>query len=217
MEVHYIVREIKVVLGVCTTDVPVLVLVTLCNKLLKVREYLIIAALSADKHSHAVIDLFPAVYRENDVVHLLVQELYLLIIEYQTVSCHSEAETLVSLLLTGAAVLYQLLYHIVVEHRLSAEEIDLKIIPVSRFLDKKIKCLLTCFKTHKPSALAVIALCRKAVLASHIAVLRNNQAHSLYWRVNSSERKLLIIVIAEQYLILIKRDYLIIALSDLLL
>ena len=85
-------------------------------------------------------------------------------------------------LLQGTAVGHQLLHHIPVHQRLSAEEIHLQVNPVSGVGHQEIQGLLSHLVGHKGSSSVVLALLGEAVLAGQVAVVGNVEAERLHHR-----------------------------------
>ncbi len=79
-----------------------------------------------------------------------------------------------------SAVSYDLLDYIKIHKRLAAEKIDLKIAPLSRISDQKIKRFPSDLSAHKRAPSVIFPFLRKAVFTGKIAVVRYVQTHGLY-------------------------------------
>src|SRR5699024_2752436 len=83
-EVQDVVGEVLVVFGEGSTDI-VLPVATFLNQLLELGQDDVVAAASVHAEAHAVVDLFSAVEREDDVVHFLIDVVDLVVGQQHTV------------------------------------------------------------------------------------------------------------------------------------
>ena len=86
--------EVLVFVGECTADI-ILLIASSCNELLVLREDSVIASLSVCKNTEIVIYLLASVNGKNYIGHLTVDEIYLFVVQKESVCCDSEAELLV--------------------------------------------------------------------------------------------------------------------------
>ena len=198
--VEYIVREINVVVSKGAANVVILAAARL-YEFLELRHYLIVASVARVIAAEMVVDLFSSVKAENYVAHLLVEKIYYLVVDKDSVSGKREAEVLVMLLLDASRVSHELLDNVPVHQRLAAEEVNLKVVASARVFDKEVKGALAYLKAHKSAIALILALTCKAIGAVEVAGVCNVQAESLY-------DLAVILVIAGKLLVLVNREQL---------
>lgn len=210
IETEHIVCEVGIIFGKGAADVIIL-MAALFNKTLVLVHEQVIGALAVGSFPHTVVDFPSAVHGEYHVGHFLVDEIYLFIVQEQTVGGYGKSEVLVVLLFLGAAVLHELLHSIEVHKRLAAEEIHLKIFPVCGVFEKEIESTSARIEIHDLSAETVISRRSEAVLTAEIAVHGDKQAHSLYGSSHGHFGELFVIVLGKESLFLIKLNDLVVA------
>ena len=94
IKMHNVLGKIKVILSVCTSYIPVLVIATLFNKALEILGYQVVAACAVNTHSHTVVDFLSAIDGKHDIVHLTVDEIDHFIGQVHAVSGSCESEYL---------------------------------------------------------------------------------------------------------------------------
>ena len=104
---------------------------------------------------------------QDHIVHLLVDEIDLVIIEEHAVGGDGKAELLVVFLFHAAGILYHLLDHIKVDERLPAEEVQLQVVdgPRNCAIRKSMACLAD-FSDMSIAALARSRPCRQSSTCS---------------------------------------------------
>ena len=101
--------------------------VSLLNKLLELGNYALPASLTGIIDTIAVVHFFSSVKTEHDVVALAVSEVNNVVIDQHSVGGESETEILARILLDASGICHQLLDNVKIHQRLTAEEIDLKV------------------------------------------------------------------------------------------
>ena len=172
----------KVFVKMCIGSADIIaILLTAFRYLFEFWENQIVAAsISVTERTHPIVDLFAPVNAQNNVTHLLVDEVQNFIIQQNAVRGNREAEFLIVLLLLAAPIGHQLLDHIKIHQRLAAEKVHFQIHAASGILNEEIQRLLSHFKTHQSTAAHIFAFVGKAVFASQIAVVRDMQAQRLH-------------------------------------
>ena len=162
--VEDVVGEVHVVVGEGPAHI-IAQIAPFFHKTLEFGDNDVIAANPGEVFPQAVVDLFPAVQAEDDVVHLLVAELRHLIVQQDAVGGQGEAEILVVDGLLGAGVGHQVFHHLPVHQRLTAEEVHLQIDAGAGLGNQKVQGLLAHPKGHEGPLTMVLALAGEAVLA----------------------------------------------------
>ena len=201
-EMQDVIGEVLVVFGEGAADI-VLSVAALLNQLLELGQDDVVAAASVHAEAHAVVDLFSAVEREDDVVHFLVDVVDLVVGQQHTVGGDGEAEVFVVFLLLGAGVLDNLLDDIKSHERFAAEEVHLQVVAVAGIFEQIVDRLFAHLRGHQLALAAKIAGGGKAVGAAQVAVVRDVQAHGLDRRGDHHVCKLLIVVRREELAIVV--------------
>ena len=96
-------------------------------------------------------------------MHLLVTELYYVVVDVDAVRGEGESYVLARVLLYGAAVFDELLHDIPVHKRFAAEEVDVEVLVVTRVLYEKVDGAFARLETHEASFAVELALSSEAV------------------------------------------------------
>ena len=132
-------------------------------QLLELRHNALIAAVACIVNAPFIVNFFSAVEAQNDVMHLTVCKIYNVVVYQHTVCSKSKAEIFAVLLFYAASVFNELFNRVPIHKRLSAEEINLKIVSRTRIFNKEVERALTRFKTHYGSVAVILTLARKAI------------------------------------------------------
>ena len=116
---------------------------------LEIRHDPVIRAVPVFIDAEAVIDLFPAIQRQNNVVTFPVRPLNDFISQIYAVGRQRKAEILVFLLLDTPCIRDQLFAHLKVHKRLAAEEINLEILPETGVFHQKVERPFPGLKVHQ--------------------------------------------------------------------
>ena len=149
------------------------------HKLFELGDDAIVGAVALYINSESVVDFFTAVKTQDHIVHLLVTEVDDVLIDVDAVGGQSESDILIVDLLLLASVNDQLLADFPVHQRLSAEEVDIKILMITGILDQEIDSALAGLVAHKTSLAMEVALTGEAVGAIEIAGVGYMQAEGL--------------------------------------
>ena len=174
-----IIGKVKVLPGKRAAHVIPLLPPAFC-KFLKLRHNQVIAAFPVSERPHPVIDLPPPVKAQHNVIHLLVYEFLYLTVKQHSVRRHRKPKMLVMDLFLLSSVSHQILYHLPVHKRLSAEKVYLEVSAVPGICNQKVKRFLSHIISHERPPPMILSLFGKAVFTGKVAVMGNMQAHSLY-------------------------------------
>ena len=120
-----------------------------------------------------------AVQREDDVLHLLVEELNGLVVEKKAVGRRREEEALAELCRLSLGVIHGIFDDAEVHQGLAAEEVDFEHLPLSALSEQKVDGGERRLAAHHFALGVVRAFVGKAVLAAQVAVVRDVQAQRL--------------------------------------
>ena len=137
------------------------------------------APLAVHRLSHGVVHFGAAVQREDDVLHLLVEEFDGLVVEKKAVGRRREEETLAELCGLFLGVIDGIFDDAEVHQGLAAEEVDFEHLPLSALSEQKVDGGKRRLAAHHFALGVVRALVGKAVLAAQVAVVRDVQAQRL--------------------------------------
>ena len=207
---------ILIALGKGAADI--VFLCTAClHKLLEFRNNRIVGTASIGTDTEIVVDLFTAVERQDDVVHLLIHIFDLIVGQLDTVGGDGEQEMLVVQLLLLSRVSDRLLDDFPVHQRFTAKKVEVEVAAFARLFDQEVNRFFSSLQAHHRPVSAVIACTSKAVFTSELAVLRDQQAHCLDRRRDHPVGKLGVIILREQNPVGVHAVQLIISLGQLTL
>ena len=119
------------------------------------------------------------VQAENDVFHLLVEELRHIVLEQKPVRGEGEQELFAPLCRLFLSVIDGFLYDVEIHERLAAEKVRFEDLAVARIFDEEVDGLFGDFQAHELAAGVVGALVGEAVFAAQVAVVTDVQAERL--------------------------------------
>ena len=109
--------------------------IALLDQLLKLGHDDVVAASTRNSLAHLVVDRRTAIERQDNVIHVGVDVVNLLVVEQQAVGGDGEAELLAVLLFDRTRIINGLLDRIPCHERLTAEEVNLDVAALARALD----------------------------------------------------------------------------------
>ena len=137
------------------------------------------APLAVHRLSDGVVHFGAAVQREDDVLHLLVEELDGLVVEQEAVGRRREEETLAELCSLLFGVIDGVFDDAQIHQGLAAEEVDFEHLPLSALSEQKVDGGERRLAAHHFALGVIRAFVGKAVLAAQVAVVRDVQAQRL--------------------------------------
>ena len=149
-------------------------------QLLELGHDALIAAVACIVHPQPVMDLLAAIQRQHHIAHFPVGEVDHVIVNEHTVCGQRKAEIFAPLLFHTAGILHQLLHHVPVHQRLTAEEVHLQIGAAAGVIHQKVQSLLANLKAHQRTVSMVFSLAGEAVGAVQVAGVRHMQAQRLH-------------------------------------
>ena len=164
------------------------------HQFLEARHNGVIAAASVCTYTQAVVDLFPPVDGKDHVRHLTVDKVDLIVRQQKAVGGDCKAEVFVVRLLDATRIGNCFFHHVKVHQRFSAEEIHFQIVARPGLFNQKVDSFFRNFQRHQHSAAAKVSLCRKAIFAAQITIVRNVQAHGFDGSVRHHCGKLFVLV-----------------------
>ena len=166
-------------MGKRTTHVVVLPL-TCLHQLLKLGHDPIPTAVARIVYAETVVDLLAPIEAQHHVAALAVGKIDHIVVDLQAVGGEGKAEILMFLLLNGAGIGHQVLHHLEVHQRLTAEEVHLQVAAAAGVLHKEIQRTLTHLKAHDGTLTVILALTCKAVGAVEVAGMGHMEAQGLH-------------------------------------
>ena len=177
--VEQVLRKVRIGMGKGAAHIIVLVASGL-YQLLELRHDALIAAVACIVHPQPVMDLLAAIQRQHHIAHFPVGEVDHVIIDEHTVCGQRKAEIFAPLLFHTAGILHQLLHHVPVHQRLTAEEVHLQIGAAAGVIHQEVQRLLTHLKAHQRAVAVILALTGEAVGTVQVAGVRHMQAQRLH-------------------------------------
>ena len=150
------------------------------HQLLELGHYAVIASFAGIVHPKGIMYLLASVQGQDHIAHLPVGKVYYLVVNEHAVGGEGKAEFLVVGLLLGAGIGNQLLYHLPVHQRLSAEEVHLQIGAAAGVFNEEVQGPLANFKAHQGPFPVILALAGKAVGTVEVAGVGHMEAQSLH-------------------------------------
>ena len=138
------------------------------------------APLAVHRLSDGVMHFGAAVQREDDVLHLFVEESDGLIVEKKAVGRRREEEALAQLCGLLLGVVHGILDDAEVHEGLAAEEVHFEHLPLPALSEQKVDGGKGRLAAHHLALGVVRALVREAVLAAQVAVVRDVQTQRLH-------------------------------------
>ena len=121
-----------------------------------------------------------AVQREDDVLHLLVEESDGLVVEKKAVGRRREEEALAQLCRLFLGVVHGILDDAEVHEGFAAEEVHFEHLPLPALSEQEVDGGKRRLAAHHLALGVVCALVRETVLAAQVAVVRDVQAQRLH-------------------------------------
>ena len=177
--VEQVLRKVRIGMGKGAAHIIVLVAPGL-YQLLELRHNALIAAVACIVHPQPVMDLLTAIQRQHHIAHFPVGEVDHVIVDEHTVCGQRKAEIFAPLLFHTAGILHQLLHHVPVHQRLTAEEVHLQIGAAAGVIHQEVQRLLTNLKAHQRAVAVILALTGEAVGTVQVAGVRHMQAQRLH-------------------------------------
>ncbi len=177
----HIFGKIQVIVGKSSPHIVFFLISALC-KFLKFRYYQIIAACPFSERPHSVVYLFAPVNAQHHICHFLIGKFHDFIIQQYTVGSQGKPEILIVNFLLLSSICYQLLYHLKIHQRFTAEKVHFQVPAVSGIFNQKIKGSFSHFIRHDCSSSVVFPFLRKAITAGQVAVMGNMQTQGFYHR-----------------------------------
>ena len=177
--VEQVLRKVRIGMGKGAAHIIVLVASGL-YQLLELRHNALVAAIACIVHPQPVMNFLAAIQRQHHIAHFPVGEVDHVIVDEHTVCGQRKAEIFAPLLFHTAGILHQLLHHVPVHQRLTAEEVHLQIGAAAGVIHQKVQSLLANLKAHQRTVSMVFSLAGEAVGAVQVAGVRHMQAQRLH-------------------------------------
>ena len=177
----HILRKIQVIPRKSPSHI-IIHLLSALSQLLKLRNDLLIAALSSPVGTHPVVDFFSPVDAENYIAHFFIDKFHNFFVQKNAVGRQRKAEFFMKSLLQAPSVCHQILYHLPVHQRLPAEKIHFQVDPVPRIRHKEIQRLSPRFIAHQSPSSMIFSFFCKTISASQVTVMGHMQTKRLDYR-----------------------------------
>ena len=138
------------------------------------------AAIAGVIYPEPVVHFLPAVQAQHHVAALPVDEIDHILVDLDAVGGQGKAEILPLLLLDAPGIGHQILHHLEVHQRFSAEEVHLQVFPGAGIFHQEIQRPLANLKGHHCPLPVVFALAGKTVRTVQIAGMGHMKAQGLH-------------------------------------
>lgn len=169
---EYVFREVEVV--ACERSAQVVVVeAPRCDGAFHVAYDGVVTSFAAYHRAHIVMDFFSSVEAQDKADVLVVEELFDLFGETETVRREREFENFARFGLSLVNVFGDGAYRFHVHERFAAEEVEFAVFAMAAVLYDEVDCLFTDFDRHETAVVTEIARSRKTVLTTEVAVMRD--------------------------------------------
>ena len=131
-------------------------------------------------HTEFIVDFLSAVKGEDHVAHFTVCKIDDVIVNEHAVGGEGKAEVFACFLFSFAGISHKVFDYVKIHKRLTAEEVNFKVVTSARIFNEEIKGAFANFFTHNRSFTRIFALTCKTICAVKVAGVRHVQTQCLY-------------------------------------